>query len=356
MSLRIEGHPNMPRNSRRYETEMHKEPSGNRYDQLKVGIAQVAPVWLQREQTVDKVIHFVEQAQAAECRLVAFGEALLPGYPFWIERTDGARFNSAVQKEIHAHYMDQSVQIEAGHLDRLCRAADQGDLAIIVGCIERAQDRGGHSLYCSLVYIDSNGDIRSVHRKLMPTYEERLTWAPGDGHGLRVHRLGAFTVGGLNCWENWMPLVRAALYAQGEDLHVAIWPGGLHNTADITRFIAREARSFVISASGLMTTGNFPSATPHLDKILANCEDPLANGGSCIAGPDGEWVIPPVVGEEKLIVATLDHRRVREERQNFDPSGHYARPDVTHLTVNRMRQSTLTVVDGPPGKADEGQP
>ena len=101
----------------------------------------------------------------------------------------------------------------------------------MLGIIERPADRGGHSVYASLVYIDAEGRIRSVHRKLMPTYEERLAWSPGDGHGLRVHRLGAFTVGGLNCWENWMPLPRAALYGLGEDLHVAVWPGNLRNTA-----------------------------------------------------------------------------------------------------------------------------
>ncbi len=314
-------------------------------DNLKVGIAQIAPVWLDREQTLTKIVEYVKLAAGEDCQLVAFGEALLPGYPFWIERTDGARFNSPVQKEIYAHYLDQAVQIEAGHLEPLCDAAAQLQIAVVVGCIERAQDRGGHSLYCSLVYVDPQGVIQSVHRKLMPTYEERLAWAPGDGHGLRVHRLGAFTVGGLNCWENWMPLVRAAMYAQGEDLHVAIWPGGIHNTLDITRFIAKEARSFVISASGLMRKGDFPPETPHLDLILSNSSDLLANGGSCIAGPDGEWVVEPVVGEEKLIVATIDHKQVRAERQNFDPAGHYARPDVTQLTVNRKRQSTLTIVE-----------
>ncbi len=314
-------------------------------DNLKVGIAQIAPVWLDREQTLTKIVEYVKLAAGEGCQLVAFGEALLPGYPFWIERTDGARFNSPVQKEIYAHYLDQAVQIEAGHLEPLCDAAAQLQIAVVVGCIERAQDRGGHSLYCSLVYVDPQGVIQSVHRKLMPTYEERLAWAPGDGHGLRVHRLGAFTVGGLNCWENWMPLVRAAMYAQGEDLHVAIWPGGIHNTLDITRFIAKEARSFVISASGLMRKGDFPPETPHLDLILSNSSDLLANGGSCIAGPDGEWVVEPVVGEEKLIVATIDHKQVRAERQNFDPAGHYARPDITQLTINRKRQSTLTIVE-----------
>ena len=314
-------------------------------DNMRAGIAQIAPVWLNREQTLAKIINYVNLAADQDCQLVAFGEALLPGYPFWIERTDGARFNSPVQKDIYAHYMHQAVCIEAGHLDALCHTASRRHIAVFVGCIERAQDRGGHSLYCSLVYVDAQGTVQSVHRKLMPTYEERLAWAPGDGHGLRVHQLGAFTVGGLNCWENWMPLVRAALYAQGEDLHVAVWPGGIHNTADITRFISKEARSYVVSASGLMRKNDFAPQTPHLDLILANSSDPLANGGSCIAGPDGEWIVEPVVGEERLIVAPLGHKRVRAERQNFDPAGHYARPDVTQLTVNRQRQSTLTIID-----------
>jgi nitrilase len=305
----------------------------------------MAPVWLDREATLTKIVRHVRRAAEAGCRLVAFGEAVLPGYPFWIERTDGARFDSPVQKVLHAHYMQQAVQIETGHLQPVCDAAAESGIAVYVGCIERAADRGGHSLYCSLVYIDAQGAIQSVHRKLMPTYEERLTWAIGDGHGLRTHRLGAFAVGGLNCWENWMPLARAALYGLGEDLHVAAWPGGIHNTADITRFMAKEGRSYVLSASGLMRKCDFPADTPHLELILANSGEVLANGGSCIAGPDGEWLAEPLVGEEGLIVATVDHRRVRAERQNFDPVGHYARPDVLRLNVNRERQSTLSIAE-----------
>jgi nitrilase len=314
-------------------------------DSLTVGLAQIAPVWLNREKTLAKVIGQVEQAAAKGCRLVAFGEALVPGYPFWIERTDGARFNDPVQKEIHAHYSDQAVRIEAGHLDRLCRMAAKKRMAVVLGCIERPADRGGHSLYCALVYIDPDGRIASIHRKLMPTYEERLTWSPGDGHGLRVHRLGAFTVGGLNCWENWMPLARAALYGQGEDLHVAVWPGSRRNTEDITRFIAKEGRAFVMSVSGLMRKADIPADTPHRDLILADVPEVLANGGSCLASPDGEWVIQPVVDKEALVVARLEPGRVREERQNFDPSGHYARPDVVQLTVHRARQSAVIYKD-----------
>jgi nitrilase len=193
------------------------------------------------------------------------------------------------------------------------------------------------------VYIDPTGKICSVHRKLMPTYEERLAWSPGDGHGLRTHTIGQFTVGGLNCWENWMPLARAALYAQGEDLHIAVWPGNLRNTQDITRFIAKEGRSYVLSVSGLMRRQDFPPTTPHLDLILQDCPEILADGGSCLAGPDGEWLISPVTESETLQIATIDHYRVRQERQNFDPAGHYARPDVTQLILNHKRQTTLYI-------------
>ncbi len=312
-------------------------------DVLEVGLAQIAPIWLDREKTLVKVMEYIDSAARAKRDLVLFGEALVPGYPFWVELTDGAKFNSPIQKEIHAHYMANAVQM--GDLDPICELARKNKLAVMIGCIERPVDRGGHSLYASLVYISQNGVIESVHRKLMPTYEERLTWSPGDGHGLRTHRLGPFTVGGLNCWENWMPLARAALYGLGEDLHIAVWPGSQRNTEDITRFIAVESRSYVISVSGLMRKTDIPEGIPHRDAITTNAEDVLANGGSCIAAPDGSWVIEPVCDQEELILATLDHQRVREERQNFDPSGHYARPDVLQLVVNRKRQSTINLID-----------
>ena len=317
----------------------------NAADRLTVGLAQIAPVWLKREHTLNKILEYVDNAAEQRCNLVVFGEGLLPGYPFWIERTNGAEFNSPRQKEMHAYYLANAVQIEAGHLDAVCDLARQHHLAVMLGCIERPDDRGGHSLYASLVYIDPSGTIQSVHRKLMPTYEERLTWAFGDGNGLRTHSLGPFTLGGLNCWENWLPLARAALYGQGEDLHVAVWPGNLRNTQDITRFIAIEARSYVISVSGLMRKSDIPTDTPHYSAITANSADVFADGGSCLAGPDGSWILPPIVGEERLIVTTINYQRVREERQNFDPAGHYARPDVLQLSVNRQRQSTINLLD-----------
>ena len=322
---------------------MKPSKSGHLSGKLTVGLAQISPVWLNREKTISKVEEYIHQAGEKDCQLVVFGEALIPGYPFWVERIDGARFNSPVQKEIYAHYQDQAVQIEAGHLDSLCKAAERYQMAVYVGTIERPPDRGGHSLYCSLVYINPQGKIGSVHRKLMPTYEERLVWSNGDGHGLQVHPIGSFTVGGLNCWENWMPLSRTALYAMGEDLHVAVWPGSHRNTFDITKFIAKESRSYVISVSGLLGRADITPDLPHSQTIVENSEEWLADGGSCLAGPDGKWVIEPVVKEEILVTAELEHQRIREERQNFDPAGHYSRPDVTRLIVNRKRQTLIEI-------------
>jgi len=312
---------------------------------LKVALAQMAPAWLNREATLGKILERLDQAAAQGAGLAVFGEALLPGYPFWPELTDGARFESALQKELFAHYARNAVDLGAGQLDPLCQRAAELGVGIYLGLIERSAERGGFSLYATLVYVSPGGRIESAHRKLMPTYEERLVWSPGDGHGLRVHDLGGFRVGGLNCWENWMPLPRAALYGQGENLHVAVWPGSRRNTEDITRFIARESRSFVLSVSGLMHRDWIPDDVPGGEAIRAAADGWMADGGSCVAGPDGGWILEPQVGEEGLWCVDLSIEAVARERQNFDPAGHYSRPDVTRLKVNRKRQKTVSFDD-----------
>ena len=316
----------------------------NIMNKLKIGLAQFAPVWMNRKKTIEKALIYAEDAANRGCELVVLGgEGSVGGYPFWLELTDGAKFNSRIQKEFFAEYSNQAVQIERGDLKIIGELARDEKIAVYVGIIEKPEMRG-ESLYCSLVFIDQNGEIKSVHRKLVPTYEERLVWGSGDGNGLRVHRVNAFTVGGLNCWENWNPLARAALYGQGEDFHVCVFPGGIHNV-DVTKFIAKESRSYATSVCSLMRKEDFPLDTIHLDKILENAPDVLANGGTCLAAPDGEWIIEPFCYEEKLVVAEIDHARVREERQNMDIVGHYSRPDVLRLKVNRERQSILKIED-----------
>lgn len=308
---------------------------------MKVAIAQVSPVWLDKEKTIEKIINCIDEASSNGSKLICFGETFLPGYPFWLSSTGGAEFNSKIQKEIYSHYLNESVDIQNGDLDLICEVVKKNKISIYLGIAEKDFDRGGKSIYCSLVFIDSSGLIRSNHRKLVPTYEERLVWGAGDGNGLAVHKLNEFTVGGLNCWENWMPLVRSTLYAQGEDIHVAVWPGNKSLTEKITGFVALESRSFVISASSVLFKKDIPKDIPHYDLIVQKSPEILANGGSCISKPDGTWLVEPVINSEKIIYAEIDSRVIREERQNFDPSGHYSRPDVTKLTVDQKRQKIL---------------
>ncbi len=312
---------------------------------MRIAAAQLAPVFLDRSATLAKVVRAIAEAAAGGAELVAFGETLVPGYPAWICKTDGARFNAPDQKALHARYLDQAVAIEEGHLEPVQEAARKGRIAVVLGIAERPLDRGGHTIYCARAFLAPDGEILSVHRKLMPTYEERLAWGTGDGAGLVTHRVAEFTVGTLLCWENWMPLARSALYAQGENLHVALWPGGDSITRDITRFIARESRSYVLSVGGLLREADVPASVPERARFAPPPGQCFYNGGSCIAGPDGQWVLEPIAGEERVALAEISLDRVREERQNFDPSGHYARPDVLRLLVERRRQRAAEFAD-----------
>ncbi len=309
---------------------------------MKIAIAQLAPKFLDRVATTGQVVEATRRAASEGARLVAFGEGFVPAYPLWVCRTDGARFEAEDQKELFAHYSREAVCLERGDLSSVQEVARANEITVVLGIIERPLDRGGHSLYCTAVVIDASGKIASRHRKLMPTYEERLVWSIGDGAGLVTHPVGPFTVGALNCWENWMPLARAALYAAGEDLHVMLWPGCRRLTEDITRFVAKESRSYVLSASALIRPSDLSS---ELRQQIGTNEEIYYDGGSAIAGPDGQWILEPVVGREELLFAELDPDRVREERQSFDPSGHYARADVLHLTVDRRPQSAVEWID-----------
>jgi len=322
---------------------------------MKVALAQIAPVLLDRDATTERTVAAIREAGAGGAKLVAFGEVFLPGYPIWLDRTGGSRFNDEKQKALHAKYLAAAVDIDAGDLDPVRDAARGVGIAVVIGIAERPRERAGHTIFASCVTIAPDGSVASVHRKLMPTYEERLCWGTGDAHGLVTHRFGGlapFTLGSLNCWENWMPLTRASLYAQGEDLHVAIWPGGEQNTRDITPVIAKEGRSFVLSVGARLTHADIPDDFPQREEIVNSPREAgrggvVHNGGSCVAAPDGSWVLEPDTETDGVLFAEIDHARVLEERQNFDPSGHYARPELLRLEVDRRRIESASFLNEP---------
>lgn len=308
---------------------------------MKAALAQISPVFLDRSATIAKAIDAIKLASSRGASLVTFGETFLPAYPLWLCRTDGARFDAHDQKELHALYLREAIQIERGDLNTICDAAREHNIWVVMGIAEKPTDRGGHSIYASAVTINNAGTIVSTHRKLMPTYEERLAWSPGDAHGLVAHDCHDFRIGTLNCWENWMPLPRAALQAQGVNLHIAIWPGAVVNTQDITRFVARESRSYVLSASTLIRASDIPARIPHRDRIVTDESETMHNGGSAAANPDGTWLLEPQPDIEDVFVVELQRAFVDRERQNFDPSGHYARPELLKLIVDRTRHTNV---------------
>lgn len=281
----------------------------------------------------------MSEASANGAELVAFPETFVSGYPSWTDFTNASAFNDAKQKQAFAQYVDASVDIAAGHLDDVVAASKDLNQFVYLGVVERSTS--GTSVYCSLVAIDPQQGIVGVHRKLKPTFGERLVWADGDGAGLVAHSWNGTKVSGLNCWENWMPLARAAMYAQGTKIHVSVWPGSPSITHDNCRFVAQEGRVFVIGAGAVLRAEHLPGDFALRDEMLA-AGNRYASGGSIIVAPSGEVLAEAERHEETILYADCDTALVDAERHNFDPSGHYSRPDVLRLSVNRERREPAT--------------
>ncbi|MFW9997649.1 MAG: carbon-nitrogen hydrolase family protein, partial [Candidatus Odinarchaeota archaeon] len=271
---------------------------------------------------------YIEEAKVSGAELVTWGETLIPGYPQWLSPSGGAKFNDPQQKAVYAKYWQESIKLDSSPIITEMKAQARKLGVMLMGGI--AEKEGG-SIYCTLLTIGQDGEILGRHRKVKPTHEERLVWADGDRIGLKTHPLKGVKVGGLNCWENWLPLVRTALHLQEEVIHVAAWPGSWQLTRDITRFIALEGRSWVISTSGLLRSTDFS----HLDEkefpmkqIMESRARSWQNGGSMIVDPTGEIIAGPLVDEEGIIYADVDPLVAIQERQNFDISGHYSRFDI----------------------------
>lgn len=309
---------------------------------MRVAAAQFAPAYLDREATLKTVLDIIERAASESVDLLAFPETFVPGYPSWTDFTHASYFDHPDQKASYARYVDNSVDIANGDLDDVVAAARDAAMFVYLGVAERARSTG--SVYCSLVAIDPAAGVVGIHRKLKPTYGERLVWADGDGAGLRVHDHRGVRLSGLNCWENWMPLARAAMYAQGPHVHVATWPGSPAVAHDVSRFVAMEGRLFVVSAGAVLRAEHLPDDWELRNEML-EAHRVYASGGSIIVAPDGTVIAEAEKGEETLLVADLDLARVRAARHNFDPAGHYSRPDVLRLGVDRERREPAHFTD-----------
>lgn len=307
---------------------------------MKIAGIQAAPVFLNRQATLEKMLDAIAEAARNGASLCAFPEVYLCGYPAWVGLTGGARFNDDRQKEAYAMLLDQAVSLDGREIAALERAASQYGIFVYAGVSERHHG----TVYCTLIAIDPHRGLVNAHRKLKPTHEERLAWGDGDGHGLRVLSYNGWRVGGLNCWENWMPLARAAMYAQGEQLHVSVWPGHHKLVADNSPFVAREGRVYVLAVCGVLRAQDIPDAFP-LKRAMIEQKTIFYHGGTSIYAPDGQCVAGPLLDQEGIVYAEIDLTRIHCERQNFDPAGHYARPDVFTLHVSRLRYTNASFDD-----------
>jgi nitrilase len=289
---------------------------------VKVACAQVEPVAFDRAATLDKVATVAAEAAAHEARLVLFPETFVPVYPSsrWVRELVGGGNG----KPIFAKLARESVEIPGPHSDRLGTIAREHGIRLAVGVNERA----GGTLYNSLLVYSPDGELELQHRKLIPTNHERLVWGMGDGTGLAAIRTEVGRVGGLICWENLMPLARAALYESGVEVYLAPTADDTEQWHDSIRHIARESRAFVLSCCVFQRASSYPDDVP-----LADGGELVGRGGSAIVGPDGAYLAGPLWDEEGIIYAELDPERLYEERQRFDAAGHYSRPDVLRLQV-----------------------
>ncbi len=294
--------------------------------EFRVAAVQVAPAYLDREATLDIVADEVAKAGADGADLVVFPESFVPGYPDWVWRK-----NPFSDADWYARFQDQAVEVPGPALDKACAAAAAAGVWIALGITERSSSG---TLYNAVVYIDDTGEIAGLHRKLVPTGAERLVWANGQGPMLTVVDIGGVKVGSLICWENYMPLARAALYEEGIDVLLAPTWDNSDEWVPTLQHIAKEGRVFVVGVTAFIRGCDIPRDLPGAEEIYDDPDEFLSRGNTSIVVPGGQVLEGPLVGEAGTVTATLDLDMVAAGRRAFDPTGHYARPDVLSLTVN----------------------
>jgi nitrilase len=291
---------------------------------------QVEPVVLDRDATIDRLAQRTAEARSLGAGLVVFPEAFVPAYPSSVWAKALAGWADPRAKAAFARLARESVSIPGAASERMAAVARDQAVWLVVGVTELDPERPG-TLYNTLLGYGPEGELALRHRKLVPTNHERLVWGPGDGAGLRAVETPLGRIGGLICWENYMPLARFALYESGVEIYVASTADDSDAWQATLVHLARESRAFVVSPCHFQRAAAYPEDFP-LRAEIADV-DVIGRGGSAILGPGGEYLAGPLYDEEGILVAELDPARLFEERQRFDPSGHYHRPDVLSLTV-----------------------
>lgn len=308
-------------------------------NEVRAAIIQARAPYYDLPRCLDKGCSLIGEAARNGARLITLGETWFPGYPAWLDYSPAAAlWDHAPTKRVYARLCENSMTIDGVELLRLRRLANDLDVVLVLGINERVRaGRGNRSLYNSMIVIDANGEVVNHHRKLRPTFSEQMIWAQGDGAGLKAADTAAGRVGGLICWEHWMPHARQALHLSNETVHVALWPAVKERHLLASRHYAFEGRAFVLAAGSILPVADIPNELDLSDALRAQPETLLLNGGSAIIGPDGRYLVKPVAGEETIIYADLDPRRILEEQMSLDVTGHYARDDIFSFAVNRER-------------------
>ncbi len=308
--------------------------------QIKVAAVQATPVFLNRDATVEKACELIVQAGREGASLVVFPEAFIPAYPDWIWEIPAGQ--DRLLSDLYAELVANAVTIPDDATDRLCRAAREAGAYVVMGLNECNAEASHASLYNTLLYIDPDGQIMGKHRKLVPTGGERLVWAQGDGSMFDVYDTPFGRLGGLICWENYMPLARYTMYAQGVQIYVAAtWDRG-EPWLSTLRHIAKEGRIYVIGCCIAMRKDDIPDHYEFKQKFYVNQGEWINVGDSAIVNSEGDIIAGPVQKKEEILYADIDMRHMSGRKWELDVAGHYARPDVFELIVHTEARQMVT--------------
>lgn len=307
----------------------------------KIAVIQEAPVYLDKKQTIDKAVSLVQDAAANGAQLVIFPEAFIPGYPAWIWRLRPGG-DWSLNEEIHVRLLHNAVDTSSDDLQPLLAAASKHKLTIVCGMHERDDMHSKATLYNTVVTINADGKLANRHRKLMPTNPERMVWGMGDASGLKTIDTAVGKIGSLVCWENYMPLARYAMYAQGIELYIAPTYDSGDGWLETMGHIAREGRCWVISCGVAIEASDLPDDFPGKATLYPDDSEWVNPGDSAVFAPGGERITGPMHNEKGIMYAEVDCSRAATAKRALDVSGHYSRPDIFQLQVNMEPQTPVS--------------